>query len=46
MVVGQFELDGLRTDKNRISKEVARLKIVSAPSTYYLFFNQFFNFLR
>ncbi|GER48604.1 serine--tRNA ligase [Striga asiatica] len=26
----QFELDGLRTDRNRLSKEIARLKIVSA----------------
>ncbi|KAL6531536.1 hypothetical protein OROMI_027899 [Orobanche minor] len=24
----QFELDGLRTDRNRLSKEIARLKIV------------------
>lgn len=29
MDVGQFELDGLRTSKNKISKEISRLKIVS-----------------
>ncbi|KAK6135970.1 hypothetical protein DH2020_030308 [Rehmannia glutinosa] len=28
----QFELDGLRTDRNKLSKEIARLKIVSAPT--------------
>lgn len=29
IVSGQFELDNLRKDFNRVNKEVARLKIVS-----------------
>ncbi|CAA0827255.1 Serine--tRNA ligase [Striga hermonthica] len=29
----QFELDGLRTDRNRLSKEIARLKIVSEDAS-------------
>lgn len=28
-IVGQFELEGLRKDFNKINKEVARLRIVS-----------------
>lgn len=35
VIAEQYELDGLRTDKNKLSKEIGRLKIVSLFSYFF-----------